>query len=66
MAGDQDAGTGVGRRGAHLSKECKILACFKVCFQILGTPQEQVGTKEGMVHLILAHVAGEVVVSAAH
>jgi len=37
------------REGAHLCKEWKILTCFKVCFQILGTPQEQFGTEEGMV-----------------
>ena len=66
MTGCQGAGAGVGWRGAHLGEEWKILTCFKVCFQILGTLQEQFGTKEGMVHLILAHVAGEAVVSAVH
>ena len=66
MAGGQDVGAGAGWRGAHLGKEWKILTRFKVCFQIPGTPQEQVGTEEGMVHLILAHVAGEADVSAEH
>jgi len=49
---------------AYLGEELRVIARLEVCLQICGTPQEYVGAKEGMVNLILPHVAREALASA--